>query len=308
MNTSIIIPSSQAITQSLYRLSEKRRQLKVKDYLSISGAIGLNSHELIAQRGEVWGLVGGVGSGKTALSLQLAVYLAKNKGLQTLFVSPETPDYIIHRRAMQMLTKQAKEDILNNIERIGTQSLAILNKIRVLAKAVNKQSLPNAIKLLEQREDRKFDLIVIDHLKLLDWQTDDIRIELEQFCPFIKQLAERLNCIVLLVNQVPKYIEQQISMHNSKIAMIDVAEASGIYQVLDGGLIIDCPRGSNSSDRLVSVGKARDFSTTDLSPTRFRQSPIYWLFEPEKVAEERESRSALVDREEIRAAKNVSFF
>lgn len=305
MKTHTANPSNQAIYQSLQRLAEKRQQFYKRDYLSISTALGLNNHSIIAQRGEVWGLVGGVGAGKTALSLQFAVHLAKTNGLQTLFISPETPDYILHRRALQMLTKQTKAQVLGNLGNVDTATLGVLNCIRVLANAINKESLPNAIKLIQSREGRNFDLIVIDHLKLLDWQTDDIRIELEQFCPFIKHLAEKLNCIILLVNQVPKYVEQQLGQQRSKIQMVDVAEASGIYQVLDAGLIIDCPRGNSHSSRTIRVGKARDFSVVGLQQMMFSQNPDYWLFEPIKHSDDRRptfNKAAILD------CPNVSFF
>lgn len=265
---------------SLGRLQRRAAQLADGHYLNIAALLGDPTKDAKAFRGEVWGIVAPSGGGKTAWMVQLAVYAAASLGMRSLYISPEVADYIVHRRALQMIERASKNHVMTRAEELYAKHHAILSKIVVHMEPTNHRTMPQLLADQAAATGARFDILIIDHMKLMDWSAGDLRTEMEAFCGFIKRFAEENQLLVWLVNQVPKSAMSKYGSGASRpLDITDVSEASGIYQIMDAGIVINTPKGPNYSDRLLSIGKGRDLDASAFQDIPFTQNPVYFAFE-----------------------------
>lgn len=267
------------LKKSLQGLQRRAAQIEQGNYLDIADLLGRPHVDAKAFKGDVWGVVAPSGGGKTAWMIQTAVYAAGYKDMATLYISPEVADYNVHRRALQMLEQAGKYHVINRAKDLYIKHQDLLNKIHVHTQPEHHTTIEQLIMDAAAANAKRFDMLVIDHMKLMKWQ-GDMRMEIEAFCSFVKQFAETNQLIIWLINQVPKSAMTKYGNVQKRLEITDVSEASGIYQILDGGIVINTPFGSNHSARRISIGKGRDLNAADLQDIPFRQNPNYFIFEP----------------------------
>lgn len=256
----------------------RKSEIEQGDYIDIATKLGRPWAELKAFRGDVWGVVAPSGGGKTAWMIQLVAEMAAEQSYNTLYISPEVSDFILHRRAIQMLGKVSAQEVYVDPESYFTEYEHVLQHIRVLPSPENHNTLERRLLDVAVELKDEIDMIVIDHMKLMNWE-GEFRTEIERFCGFIKDFAVRNKLIVWLVNQVPKSAVSDYGGVKKDLEITDVSEASGIYQILDGGIVINTPYGNQVSARKIKVGKARDGEAGKLQDCWFRQHPKFFRFE-----------------------------
>jgi len=270
--------------KSLQNMKRRAAQIESGDYIDVAELLCRPNNDAKAFRGDVWGIVAPSGGGKTAWAVQMAVYAAVKRNMSTLYISPEVADYNLHRRALQMIEKAGKYHVIQRAEHLYKKHENVLEKIHVHMKPENHNTLEQLLMDAAALHAERFDILIIDHMKLMKWE-GEMRSGMEEFCGFVKHFAEKNNLVIWLVNQVPKSAMSKYGNVVKKIEYTDVSEASGIYQISDGGIVINTPYGPNNPARKISIGKGRDLSAQDFQDLPFRQNPNNFLFEPISISD-----------------------
>lgn len=240
--------------------------------------------------GDICGLVAPSGGGKTAFAQNIVLW----SGLDTLYVSPEVAAWQFNRRNIQILSGLGKKQIMKKPEYYWEQYKRNLDKVFCLEQPVSHKNLNDIVKqIMEICPKLDIHQVVFDHMKLMDWDSSEMRTAMEEFCRHIKPWAVNNDMIVWLINQVPKSAVKTFgSKKPKKIDITDTAEASGIYQISDVGISINTPMGINNPARKISVDKGRDMDAYYLQDLTFRQNKINFRFQPSTMGELRTEAEA----------------
>jgi KaiC/GvpD/RAD55 family RecA-like ATPase len=239
------IRAAQAIEQRL----EDEKQGR---YLDLAKMFGRNA-DLKMFDGDILLCVGGSGSNKTTL-MQNIMHYSKEP---TLYVSPEVYDHLFYRRQLQIISGKNKMDVLTNYRDMFESYHKIIDKIYLLCKGINEESLQSELAEITMKMGIKN--IVLDHMKLMDFGADFTN-RVEKFVAWLKPWISARGIRVFMVSQVPKssMMPSYQTGKTRELEIYDAAGASGLYQIADIAFTINSPLGINEPVRYISFGKARD--------------------------------------------------
>lgn len=259
--------STKSYTNKAFRQFEKRvddmRNGRFVDLSSFFGVQGKPAHVFY---GDIVSIVAGSGYGKTAFMQNLV----DHNGLPTLYISPEVSYWLFLRRQLQIKTGLSKNQVYSNYTRLIQENVEYLDNICVIERGINKKTI--AAELKEVLEEIPVKQIVIDHMKLMAFDSKNIRSEIEEFVAFIKPFAVENEIIVYLISQVPKSAQgmDKFTGKQKKLELEDASEAGGIFEIADVGITINAPFGKNSGVRSVSIDKGRDLDASAYQDVLFQ--------------------------------------
>jgi KaiC/GvpD/RAD55 family RecA-like ATPase len=239
------IQAAQAIEKRLEDLQKGR-------YLDLAKMLGRDA-DLKMYDGDLFLCVGGSGSNKTTLMQNIIHY----SGEPTLYVSPEVYDHLFYRRQLQIITGHDKNYVLENYRSLFVEHAHLLDKIYLLCKGINEETLQTELAEVTLRMGIKN--IVLDHMKLMSFGAD-FTGRAEEFVSWLKPWASRRGLRIFMVSQVPKsaMMPNYQTGRTRNLEIYDASGASGLYQISDIAMTINAPSGINEPIRYLSFGKARD--------------------------------------------------
>ncbi len=191
------------------------------------------------QRGDLVVLAGRPSMGKTSFAMNIAEYVALEKGLPVAIFSMEMPG---EQLAMRMLSSIGR--INSNKVRTGklgdddwprlNSAVGLLDKAPLFiddSAGLNPLDLRSrARRLLREHED--FGLIVIDYLQLMQssGKEENRATEISNMTRALKMLAKELNVPVMILSQLNRSLEQR---PNKRPIMSDLRESGAIEQDAD---------------------------------------------------------------------------
>ncbi len=191
------------------------------------------------QRGDLIVVAGRPSMGKTSFAMNIAEYVALEKGLPVAVFSMEMPG---EQLAMRMLSSIGRINS-NKIRtgKLGDDDWPRLNSaVGLLDKApmfIDDTAGLNPLDLRSRarrllREHQQFGLIVIDYLQLMQSsETNENRAtEISNMTRSLKMLAKELNVPVMILSQLNRSLEQR---PNKRPIMSDLRESGAIEQDAD---------------------------------------------------------------------------
>jgi KaiC/GvpD/RAD55 family RecA-like ATPase len=184
---------SSTVEDILIKSAEAPRNTRIRCHEAIDATV--HGYRL----GEVLGLVGGAGSGKTTFSLNMFHwFFERNPEYIHIFVTLEQPEDEIAERWRQMagsnskLYKQVR--IIGNYDKDG------------MFRNLSLQRIEKHVKALEKKTGQKVGCVVIDHIAILNYEreTKEMKDKLSGLCEQMKQFAVRTNTFLIMQSQTSR--------------------------------------------------------------------------------------------------------
>lgn len=188
------------------------------------------------RRGNLWVVAGRPKMGKTALALNIANHVALHGVAAVLSMEMSKPE--LHNRNLasigridlnhlispKMLTTEDWNSITSATEKLAKMGLYMddqggLSLMQVRAKAMQ-----------IKRKAGGLDLLVIDYLQLMNGPGDNRNAQIESITRGLKALAKELNCVVLLLSQLNRQLENR---PNKRPQPADLRDSGSIEQDCD---------------------------------------------------------------------------
>jgi nucleoside-triphosphatase THEP1 len=174
--------------------------------------------QYIIEQNELISINGAPGMGKSAL-IQNIVIKARhlnNQGemqpLNTLYFSFEMPSYQVHRRNLQIVSDSSKKHVNANYPRLREQYKNKLEHIKVHTEAIYANELPGIIELVRPQ------IIVLDHIGLMNSQYRDEYAKISEITQTLRQISIKYDVIIFMISQVSRENAkaQKLGLHSGK--------------------------------------------------------------------------------------------
>jgi len=251
---------------SLGSLAKRIKAYKTGNYFDL-GPFFKNNEEAPVFPGDLVLVVGDSGAGKTAFMQNICL----QSEMPTMYVSPEVSPALMMRRNMQILSGENKWYIYDHYRDVAKGYKEQLNKFYTIGYGINQDTIEEEYKKACEQINVKH--IVLDHMKIMDFDFREIRGNLENFVVDLKKFAVNNDVIIWMVSQVTKNASSKnfYKTKSKEIQITDAAEASGLYQIANVGMTISLPNGKNNPARVVSVKKGRDIDASKFERIPFIQ-------------------------------------
>ncbi len=188
------------------------------------------------EKGSIITIGGRPSMGKTAFAISILLNLLEQNE-KCLYFSLEMTENSLIRRVIfnyaEVNTNRAYQNCLTNkdISRIKISSEIISEfDLKIYAESLNFENIKKII------EEEKAEYIFIDYLQLINLTSKKTRSEvINKILLELKQLAKENNCVIFILSQLSRYLENRI---DKRPMLCDLRDSGGIEEVSDVVLFI----------------------------------------------------------------------